>query len=152
MVERVIKFWEDYFKYIPYFFGLLNLIQVLIQRDEELKEKNEKLLEQLEKENDVELMNREQRYLNKTTQQILASIINSITNKNYVIDGSNEDDKSLTAVRKGPELIRIHHSNPNYAKELKEFEEGLIKEKPKRIISCGPFNPSRLSPDVIFHE
>jgi hypothetical protein len=152
MIERVIKFWEDYFKYIPYFFGLLNLIQVLIQRDEELKEKYEKMLEQLEKENDVELMNREQRYLNKTTQQILASIDNSITNKNYVIDGSTEDDKSLTAVRKGPELIRIHHSNPNYAKELKEFEEGLIKEKPKRIISCGPFNPSRLSPDVIFHE
>ncbi|MDQ6862330.1 MAG: hypothetical protein M3044_00755 [Thermoproteota archaeon] len=146
MIGRVIKFWEDYFEYIPYFFGLLNLIQVLIQRDEELKEKYEKMLEQLEKENDVELTHREKRYLDKTTPQIFASTDNSTTNNNYVIDGSSEDDKSLTASRKASELIRVHHSNPNYAKEMKEFEEGLRKEKPKRIKSCGPFKPTRLLP------
>jgi hypothetical protein len=52
-------------------------------------------------------MNREKRYLDKTTLEILGSTDNSTTNNNYVIDDSSEDDKSLTAIRKASELIRV---------------------------------------------
>jgi hypothetical protein len=47
-------------------------------------------------------------------------------------------------MRTGKKRIRINHYNPNYRKEMDEFNEGLRSVKPFKRRRCGPFKLSEL--------
>jgi hypothetical protein len=46
LIEPTLKFWKDYYKYIPYLFELLYKGQTLIESDQELKNEYQKMLEE----------------------------------------------------------------------------------------------------------
>ncbi|MGB0028190.1 MAG: hypothetical protein WBP64_15245, partial [Nitrososphaeraceae archaeon] len=107
MIRPVMKFWEKYFCYSPYFFEFLKIMH----HPKEMLEEHLKTLQMKEDHNFVSGNNINDYYL-----------------------GTNNDN--FKAGKIGAERVRIHHSNPYYQKELKEFRNGLGKEKPKKKISC----------------
>ena len=57
MIERVIKFWEDYFEYVPYFFEFFRKVLTVIEGDQELNSEYKKMLLQDQIENEKYIMN-----------------------------------------------------------------------------------------------
>jgi hypothetical protein len=141
MLERVIRFWEDFHKYCPYLFKFIELILAYIRADPELAEKYEKLREQSRNEN-ID-------YLKGIRGTHIDDLIEQLTGTE--IPGTQRTKRNVSedrAVRTGQERIRIHHSNPNYQKELEEYKKGLRSEKLRKKKSCGPFDPSILPIEV----
>jgi hypothetical protein len=143
-MQSVIKFWEEFIHYSPYFFNFLKLVHKLIEKDPELKEEYRKILEQDENDNE----NYRKRMLEEHHERIQQQQLHDDSNDNsndYYKGANNNDDFKVAKV--GPERVRIHHSNPNYQKEMEQFRRGLRKEKPKKKISCT-FSPSLLPIDI----
>ena len=129
-INPVMRFWQDYFCYSPYFFSYIQYIHRLIDSDPELKDEYKKMLERDKKENDVTIDNMLKEHGNSLQQKLLENTTSNVNNNNddYYLGTSNEDFK---AVKVGQERIRIYHSNKNYQKEMEEFKNGLRKEKPE---------------------
>jgi hypothetical protein len=143
-MHSVLKFWEEFIHYSPYFFNFLKLVHKLIEKDPELKEEYRKSIEQDENDNENYGKMMLQEHLERIQQrQQLHNDGNDNNNNDYY--GANNNDFKITKIR--PERVRIHHSNPNYQKEIEQFRRGLRKEKPKKKISCT-FSPSLLPIDV----
>jgi hypothetical protein len=135
-IEPILKFWEEFFSYGPYFFKFLKLMHYIIKMDPELTEEYRGILHQHEKDN------------NNDRKKILEGHFERMEQTQQGVDcynGVNDDD--FKAKRIGPERVRIDHSNSSYQKEMEEFKNGLRKEKPKKKISCL-FSPSLLPMDV----
>jgi hypothetical protein len=119
-------------------------VHKLIEKDPELKEEYRKSIEQDENDNENYGKMMLQEHLERIQQrQQLHNDGNDNNNNDYY--GANNNDFKITKIR--PERVRIHHSNPNYQKEIEQFRIGLRKEKPKKKISCT-FSPSLLPIDV----
>jgi hypothetical protein len=50
-IDPVMKFWEDFVRYAPYFFKFLNIMNCVISHDPKLSEENKRRIEQVEKKN-----------------------------------------------------------------------------------------------------
>lgn len=126
MKDPVMEFWHDYFYYVPYFFHFLNVIDRLVERDPELKNEYNKILEESDKDDYT--------FFDK----VLGERCLSLEINNPV----------LKAVKIGPERIRIRHINENYQKEMEEFNknDSRKKEKPSKMFVCT-FSPSKLPVD-----
>jgi len=145
-INLVMKFWQDYFYYSPYFFSYLKFIHRLIKRDPELKAEYNMILEGDHKDNDTTINRMLEEHINSMQQKLLdENTASNIKNKNDYYLGTNNDD--FKAEKIGQERIRIHHSNKNHQNEMEEFKNGLRKEKPKKKISCT-FSPSLLPMDI----
>jgi len=142
-MQSVIKFWEEFIHYSPYFFNFLKLMHKLIEKDPELKEENRKIIEQDGNDNENYRKIMLEEHFEGIQQKQLQNDGNDNNNNDYY--GANNNDFKITKIR--PERVRIHHSNPNYQKEIEQFRIGLRKEKPKKKISCT-FSPSLLPIDV----
>ena len=140
MLERVMRFWEDFQEYCPYLFKFRKLILICIDGDLELKERYGKLREQSKREDEDYV----KRIIGTRLDDLIKQLTGSeITNKHGM--EINIDDR---AIKTRPERIRIHHSNPHYQEEPEEYRKGLRKEKPRKKKSCGPFDPSILPMEV----
>jgi hypothetical protein len=143
MIERVIKFWEDYFEYVSYFFEFFQKVQTVIEGDQELNSEYKKMLLQDQIENEKYIMN----MLNKHFKN---------RGLNPSSNGSGEDEEinkeqnllnngiDFKITRTRPDRIRIYHYNQNYTQEIDEYKKGLRKERPKIRKRCGPFSLSKL--------
>ena len=145
MVKPVIKFWEDYFNYSPYFFNFLKIMHSLIEKDPVLKLVYRKIKERSEQDNENYRKEMLEEHLKILQLKSELNVTNINININDYYLGTNNDNFKAAKIR--PERVRIHHSNPNYQKEMGEFKNGLRKEKPKKKISCT-FSPLKLPIDV----
>jgi hypothetical protein len=145
-INPVLKFWQDYFNYSPYFFNFLKFVHRLIEKDPQLDAEHNKRLEKDHEDNDITINKMLEEHSGALQQKLLkGNITNNTKNNDDYYLGTNNDD--FKAAKTGPERVRIHHSNKNYQKEAEEFKNGLRKEKPKKKISCT-FSPSLLTMDV----
>jgi hypothetical protein len=149
---------------LPYFLDFCNTILCIIENDSELKEEHEKILKEKEISRENYEKKIQEEYLNSISirqhRQLPPREDNSneafptqeekcITASNAI--GSKADDNvrmlDNRVVEVGLERIRIHHSNPNYKKEMDEFEKWLREdregEEPRKKITCT-FSPSLL--------
>jgi hypothetical protein len=71
---------------------------------------------------------------------------NIANEKNGIDNNSLKNDSVMDneIIKVGDERIRIHHSNLNYKREMQQFNDGLLEQKPRRKWSCGPFYPYKL--------
>jgi hypothetical protein len=155
-IKPVFKFWTEFFDYIHYFFFFRSLIiSSVILNNSELTEKLKRILE--EKKIDREDYKKEmihqylaQRQLSQNQiQNFSLSQNDNIANekeKNSIDNNSVKNDllmdNGITIV--GDQRIRIHHSNPNYKREMQQYSDHPLNQKPKRKWSCGPFQPHEL--------
>jgi hypothetical protein len=146
-IKPVLKFWQDYFYFSPYFFNFLKFIHNLIKRDSELSVQYNKILEGDHNDNDSTINKMLEAHSEALKQKLLkdsATDVNNNNNNDYFLGTNNDDFK---AAKVGPERIRIHHSNKNYQKEMEEFKNGSRKKKPKKKISCT-FSPALLPMNI----
>ena len=68
-------------------------------------------------------------------------------------DDSNKRDLIVGSNLRGPDRIRIYHSNPNFKKEMEEYNRRIKKKKPRKIKAvCGPFDPWPLISNYLTKE
>jgi hypothetical protein len=148
LTEPTLKFWEDYYEYMPSLFELLYKGHALIDSDQELKIKYQKMLER----HRIEI----ERYQKETISNYLKQALLQSDyggNDGYKGNGKEETSKHddyLRVTRARPDRIRIYHYNPNYKKEMEERKKGIRKEDPWKRKRCGPFRLSQLPPNIIF--
>src|SRR5690348_16538798 len=70
-INLVMKFWQDYFYYSPYFFSYLKFIHRLIKRDPELKAEYNMILEGDHKDNDTTINRMLEEHINSMQQKLL---------------------------------------------------------------------------------
>jgi hypothetical protein len=167
--EPVLSFAKDFDEYVPHFFNFYNAILCIIENDPELKEEHEKILKEKELSRENYEKKIKQEYLNSIRQYNILQLPSHKDNNGTI---PNQKEKCSTHASKevsdkavrilhngvvevGLERIRAHHSNPNYKKEMEEFEklskwdkERLRgKKQPRKKTTCV-FNPFLLPIDV----
>lgn len=148
MIEPTLKFWKDYYKYIPYLFELLYKGQTLIESDQELKNEYQKMLE----ESRIETEKYQEETITNYLKQVLLQSNESSNNegKGNGEKETSKHDNYLKLIRARPDRIRIYHHNPNFKKEKEERERGLRKEDPCKRKRWRPFRLSQLPANIIF--
>jgi hypothetical protein len=121
-------------------------IQLFIQNNRELKQENDKRLKQLEEKNLSDATKMVKEHLDRIAQHNYVPI----NDKRYgckMCESLPTYYDDFKAIRKGPERLRIYHSNPNYQKEMDEYKGGLRPEEPRRKTVCY-IDPRELSPAI----
>jgi hypothetical protein len=166
----VLSFAKDFDEYAGYFFDFYIAILRIIKNDPELKEEYETIL----KEKKISRENYEKKikqdYLNSIGQrkelsgennsdwvpppqgEKCSTISNEVSSKAY--DNIRVLDNGILEV--GLERIKVNHSNPNYEKEMQEFDKlskrdkerlRIEEKKPRKNTTCV-FNPFLLPIDI----
>ena len=133
--KRVSSFFKEFSDYFPYFVDFCKATLYIIENDPKLKEEHETIL----KEKEISRQNYEkkmkQQYINTIElsshensnngefQTCISTQSKEVSNKTHDNENVRILDNGILEV--GLEWIRIHHSNPNYNKEMKEFEKQL---------------------------
>jgi hypothetical protein len=146
-IDSTMKFWEDFSNYAPYFFEFLNIMKHFITNDSELSEEYKKRLEQLEEDNVQDATKIVKDHLDRIAQHPYSPNNHDGKYGCQKCESFTNYYDHLKAIRKGPERLRIYHSNPNYQKEMEAFKKDSKKEKPRKKTVCY-INPQNLSPDI----
>ena len=146
-IDPIMKFWEYFSNYAPYFFKFLNDIESFIANDSELSQENKKRSEQLEEDNLNDVTKIAKDHLDRIAQHPYSPSNNDGKYGCQKCESFTNYYDHLKAIRKGPERLRISHSNPNYQKEMEAFNEGSKKEKPRKKTVCY-IDPHKLSLDI----
>lgn len=149
-IEPTIRFWNDFFEYVPHYLEFLNTMELFIRNDPELSKIDQRETEKYysELEGNIEELVRTdlQRVLRYKSNSISVGGVTSVKLLTSQTE-SGFDFSRVTRVSK--EMILVRHPNLNYQKEEQDFSKGLRKEKPKRKTSSCYFNPWKQPLDVI---
>jgi hypothetical protein len=146
-IDPVMKFWEDFVRYAPYFFKFLNIMNYVIAHDTKLIEENKSRTEQLEEKNLEDIKKIVKEHLDRIGQHPYTANNNDGNYGCQKCEDFNSYYNYIKAIRAGPERIQINHSNPNYQKEMEAFKKGLKKDKPRKKTVCY-IDPNMLSPEI----
>jgi hypothetical protein len=141
-MEPVIRFWSDFFKYIPFYLGYLNMIGRIINYD-------------------PELFRLDQHESGTKTNDIVEE--SGLIHQKVIKNKSSTNEKSVGQVSKktglglsfckvpsvSREMILVRHPNSNYKREMDEFRKGLRREMPKRKTSSCYFDAWKQSPEIL---
>lgn len=142
-ITPTMNFWKDFLTYAPIFFEFLRIVRSFIPHNQELKHENNNRLKQTEEEN----LNNMKKMVKEHLDRIRQHNYVPINDKRYgckVCESLPTYYDDFKAIRKGPERLRIYHSNRNFQKEMEEYKQGSRHEKPKRKTVCY-IDPRRLS-------
>ena len=142
--ESTLKFLEEFF----YYFRLFLLFELytlqIIKEDEFLKKEYEDLLKKDKEKNEVSIDNiikKQVIYQQSNHQHILLSYNNGV-NDNVSVNKDDNEDLRIKRIKQ--KRIRIYHYNPNYRREMEEYEKRLRDTPPWKRKRCGPFKLSEL--------
>ena len=144
-IGETVNFWKKFKTHTPHF-EFLHTIQLLIPNNHELKQENDKRLKQLEEKNLSDARKMMKEHLDRIAQHNYVPI----SDKRYgckICESLPTYYDDFKAIRRGPERLRVYHSNPNYRKEMEEHKRGSRPEKPKRKTVCY-IDPHELSPVI----
>ena len=128
--KRVSSFVKDFYEYFPYFVDFCKAVLFIIENDPELNEEHERILKE-------KVVSR-QNYENKIKQQYINSSHEDSNNGQFESHEDKAQDNENVRIldngvlEVGLERIRTTHSNPNYNKEMREFEKQLGKKPSKK--------------------
>ncbi len=146
-IEPTINFWNDFLEYSPYFHNFLNKLLEIVRNDPELMQtgKDEDDLLELGRLHMERMSSYEEKCSfnphedGSITRKLMTRAKEQIFNRR---DDNNKSGLIVGSNRRGPDRIRIYHSNPNLKKEMEEYNRRIKKKKPRKTKAvCGPFDP-----------
>ena len=163
-IAPTIDICNDFLEYSPYIHQFLNLLYDIVKDDPELIKlyRHQKMLIDnvtptiLTEQDENYLLELERLHMERMSSYqdmgpfdpqvddtITRKLIKRAKEQTYVSrDHNNKIDLVIGSNRTGPDRIRIYHSNPNFKKEMEEYNNKIRKKKPKKTMAvCGPFNP-----------
>lgn len=140
-MRSVLVFWNEFNRYGPYFFKFVKYMHYLIEKDPQLNSVYNKIQQQHDE--------TDKQYVRGMLDEHFQGLFlnqNGDNDDNDYFRGIKED--SFKVSKFSLPRVRIHHSNPYYQRELKEYEKkGRNMTKPKKKVACT-FDPSKLPLEV----